>query len=156
MMEADEFENTDAVCCVASSKRDASVVYEFLDAFLPGRKEINPDYCLHPEDEAHKFKTEREMISYFSERLSLGQVFFWNEADHTSEGRMLGICFTEDGGTIFSITLPADGATELALLEKLKSFIQSDKGLVSYNHYPGFGTLSEFEESMDTYQNVNT
>jgi hypothetical protein len=156
MTKVEEFENTDAVCCVASSKRDTNEVYEFLNDFLPNRKEINLDYCLHPEDETHKFKTELEMISCFVERKSLSQVFFWNEAEDSSEGWMLGVCFTKDGGTIFSITLPADGATEFAVLEKLKSYIQSDKGLVSYNYYPGFGTLSEFEESMGKYQNVNT
>lgn len=152
MTEIEEFENTDAVCCVASSTRDTNAVYEFLDEFLPHREELNLDYCVHPEGETHKFATEREMISCFVERKSLSPVFFWNEAEEAPEGRMLGICLTKDGGTIFSVTLPADGVVEFAVLEELKSYIQSDKGLVSYNSYPGFETLSEFEEAIGTYK----
>ena len=58
---------------------------------------------------------------------------------------MVGACFTSDGGIVFSVTTSADGRKEVSTLEKLKDLLKTSHGLISYNAYPEFVTVEDFE-----------
>ena len=138
------WESTYAVCLVALKLRDIEVVYGFLNKYFANREALNLDYAIHPEDESYVFKSEREMVAVFADINSSDQLFFWNEKDEPKKYWMAGVNFISDGATIFSITIPANEDSELNLLSSLKNHFKVEEGIVVYNKYPSFESLSEF------------
>ncbi len=142
-----DWANVDAVCCVLSKIRSSELISSVLNEFLNEKEVLDFTYC---DTHHEKFNSEKDMIDYFVCETTLSQLFFWNEKGKPEN--MIGVLFTEYGKMIISLTLQGDGETEMAMLEKLKEFVGTSSGIISYNSYPTFSSEADFEQQCRSNQ----
>ena len=122
----------DIICQVLVTSKSKEVIYSILDEFIPGYEPINLDYTGIPDDENYKFKSEDEMISYYVATLDVQQTFYWQK-DSDSLGKiMVGVNITSDNQIVFSLTLDGVKERETEYFNRLKHFLNSEIGVVSY------------------------
>ena len=122
----------DIVCQVYAGDKSEKTIYAVLEEFIPHYEKLNPGYASHPEDSTYEFQTEAEMLNYFIQNLGLAQSFYWNTSQNNPDKIMVGVNITEDDKLIISLTIDGDKETEKKYFERLKDFLGSDIGVVTY------------------------
>lgn len=145
-----DYTNSDAICCVLVDDRSVELIFLVLKTFLEEKEELPPDYCDNPSDLDAPFRSEKEMLKFYSKAGTEAQTFFWNEKNERND--MVGVSFTSDSKIVFSITTSADGERELGILEKMKDLTGSKMGFINYNQYPEIKDSIEFEKYLKAAQ----
>ncbi len=120
------------VCNVLANECSKAIVDNVLNEFIPNYEQLNLDYTSPPNDETYVFKSEEEMIQLFIDNEEWAQTFYWNKYQNNPDRIMLGATITSDKHLIISLTF--DGTHELKekYYKKLKTFLNSDIGVISY------------------------
>lgn len=130
-MEKDEF-ISDIICQVLVEKKSKELIYSILNEFIPGYETLNLDYSGKPDDENYVFESEDEMLSCYIETPNVEQTFYWNKHVENPDKVMVGANITKDNQIIFSLTLNGTNKTEAQYYLKLKRFLNSKVGVISY------------------------
>ncbi len=121
----------DIICQVLFEKKSKEIIISVLNKFLPNYEEIYENYG-KPNDDEYEFKSENELISYYGEIPNITQTLYWNQKSDNSDNIMVGVNVTEDNKIIFSLTLDGTEETESKYYRKLKDFLNSETGVISY------------------------
>ncbi len=133
----------DIVCTVLANEKSSKTIYSVLNEFLPNYEKLNLDYTSPPDNEDYEFKSEKEMIDYFVNRKNLSQSFYWNKYESNPDKVMVGAHITDDDKLIISLTFNGTNDLEKSIYMKLKSFLNSDIGVITYM------IPAEFDNGMD-------
>ena len=130
----------DIVCQVLANNCREETIFHTLDAFLIWRESLDVDYAESPDGTV--FDNEYAMVQYFvshSER----QTFYWNGINDENERLMIGANITSDGNLIMSVTFDGTDQQADAALERLKTALASEIGIIS-SPFP-----AEYENGLD-------
>lgn len=123
---------TDIICQVLVDHKSKELVYSVLNEFIPGYEKINLDYTGKPDDENYEFQSEDEMLSCYIDTQNISQTFYWNKYNQNSNKMMVGVTITDDDQMVFSLTFDGELETEANYYLRLKEFLNSDIGVISY------------------------
>lgn len=123
----------DIIYQVLIDYKSLDIIYEVLEEFIPDFRKLNFDYTQHPFDENIKFLSEEDMLSCFINNKNLSQTFYWNQIHNNSDRITVGANITSDDKIVFSLTIDGSDVTENKYFKRLKDFLKSDIGLISYN-----------------------
>jgi len=139
--------NADIIYHVLAPTCSLSVIYKTLDRFLPERKSLNLDYADNPN--GNGFTSEQEMISHFVDSDHSGQTFYWNAKVLDARAPMVGMDITADKKLIVTITAktPDDNIEEY--FQDLRTFLDSDVGVISYYGLADYSNGRDFERKYD-------
>jgi len=135
----------DIICQVLVKKKSKELIYSLLNEFLPRYEPINLDYTGKPDDENYVFKSEDEMISSYTETLNVRQTFYWNKHEENPDKIMVGANITPDNQTVFSLTFDGTIKTEIEYYLRLKKFLNSEIGVISYVNPAEYESGNDFK-----------
>jgi len=147
----DEYEGYFADCYVLTDKRTESFIQEFLDHFVPERRETAdeyevPQYAANPVE---NFQTAREAVKFLVENDSVKHSLYWANPVK-SELRGAEIFFTDDGHVIMGLyceTKYPDTDIEDKYFKEIKEFCGSEEGYITYEDTPPHNS-KEFREKL--------
>lgn len=139
------------MCFCLSPIRTRETVYSVLDRFVPGHKKIDGDYSFNLQIEM-TFSDEEHVLTYLEENLTIAGTIHWSSTNDNSDNMTVGAYFTTDGQLILSLTILGDGQKEQTCLNDLKTILQSEVGLISYNQFPPFKNGEDFENKYGLQQ----
>lgn len=122
----------DIICQVLVEKKSKELIYSVLNEFIPGYDTLNLDYTVKPEDENFLFESEDEMITSYTETPNVEQTFYWNKYEENPDKIMVGANITMDDQIVFSLTFNGTLKTEAEYYLRLKRFLNSQIGVISY------------------------
>lgn len=134
----------DIVCQVYAGAKSKKIIYDVLEQFIPQYDKLNPRYASHPEDSGYEFQTEDEMLNYFILTPGLAQTFYWSKHQNNPDKIMLGANITEDDKLIISLTIDGDEETGKRYFERLKEFLGTEIGVVTYVDPAEYGNGQDF------------
>jgi hypothetical protein len=140
----------DIICNVLANEKLVKIIYKALNEFIPNYEKLNPDYACPTEKGEHAFKSEQGMVRFFIENKGITQAFYWNKYEDNPDGIMLGASITTDDKLILSLTFNGTKETEAYYFLRLKSFLNSDVGVISYIDPPEYENGQDF---MNRYGN---
>lgn len=140
----------DIICNVLVNEKSVEIIYKALIEFIPNYEKLKPDYTCPPGKEDYTFKSEEEMVRFFVENKGITQAFYWNKYEDSPDGIMLGASITTDDRLIISLTFNGTKETESYYFLKLKTFLNSDVGVISYIDPPEYENGQDF---MNRYGN---
>lgn len=143
-MENEAF-TSDIVCQVLVERRSAELIYAVLNEFLPGYESINLDYVGKPDDENAVFRSEDEMVRCYIEAPSVRQTFYWNKYHDNPESMTVGVNITNDDQMVFSLTFDGTQQTESEYYLRLKRFLESSIGVISYVNPAAYDDGNDFK-----------
>jgi len=141
----------DIICSVLANERHKKVIDLVLNEFLPGHEPVNPALMAHPVNDALKFHTEEEMIHFYLTNSGFAQSIYWKMQHDNPDSRMVGADITSDGKIIISLTMAVSTAEASFWLHRLKAFMNSNIGVVSYDILPEY---TDGEDFIKRYQNI--
>jgi len=133
----------DIICTVLANEKSLAIIYHVLNEFIPNCERLSPEYAYPTEKVDYAFKSEEEMVRFFIESKGISQTFYWNKYEDNPNGIMLGASLTTDDKLIISLTFNGTKETEATYFLKMKSFLNSDIGVISYINPP------EYEDGKD-------
>lgn len=122
----------DIICQVLADHKSKELIYSVLNEFIPGYEKINLDYTGKPDDESYEFRSEDEMLSCYIDAQNVSQTFYWNKHNENPDSIMVGANITDDNQIVFSLTFNGTLETEARYYLRLKKFLNSDIGVISY------------------------
>ncbi len=143
----------DVVCSVLTNENIKREIDKVLNEFLPGHEPVNPALMSHPVNEALTFHTEEEMIHFYLTNQGFAQSIYWKKQQDNPDNRMVGADITSDGMIIMSLTMAISAENAVAWLQRLKSFMNSSIGVVSYGILPAYTDGNDF---VKRYQHVGS
>ena len=133
---------TDIICQVLAKNKSKELIYSVLNEFVPNYVKINLDYTGKPYDMEYTFKSEDEMISYYVNTPNVEQTFYWNTKKRSI---MVGANITNDDQIVFSLTFDGTHDDEAKMYIRLKKFLNSNIGVISYINPVFYENGSDFE-----------
>ncbi|MFC3159125.1 hypothetical protein SAMN05443633_10340 [Chryseobacterium arachidis] len=132
----------DIVCQVYYDEKSSEKIFELLKLYLPKYEPLNLDYTSRVGSD-EEFSSNQEMIDYFVNTDNVRSTFYWNQSTDNPNKIMFGVNITDDGKTVFSLTI--DGTISLAeiYLKDLKQRLNSDIGVIT------FVNPAEYENGLD-------
>ena len=143
-MEKEEFIR-DIICQVLVEKKSKELIYSVLNEYIPGYETLNLDYTGKPDDENYVFKSEDEMICSYTETSNVQQTFYWNKYEENPNKIMVGANITTDNQIVFSLTFNGTLKTEAEYYLRLKRFLNSEIGVISYVNPVEYDKGSDFK-----------
>ena len=134
----------DIICTVLANEKSIEIIYKTLNEFIPHYEKLNSDYACPTGKEDYTFKSEENMVRFFIENKGLSQAFYWNKYQDNPDGIMLGASITTDDKLIISLTFNGTKETEATYFLKLKTFLNSDIGVISYINPPEYKDGKDF------------
>lgn len=113
-------------------QKSKETISKVLNEFLPNYEKLELSVYSKIHNEDYIFKSEDEIISYFIETSNLRQTFYWTKEKDNLDKTMVGVTITNDNMLIISLTLDGTLETEAKYYTKLKQFLNSDIGVISY------------------------
>lgn len=140
-----EYSGIFADCYVLSDNRNEAFINNFLNHFIPERMESATEYEF-PQYESKTdfvFKNDKELINFLIQKSNSEYSIYWNNTkDEDLKGAM--IFFTNENKIIFGLycnVLTNCKKIESEYFEKLKSYLQSDCGYITYEQLPEMNEL---------------
>ena len=134
----------DIICTVLANEKSIEIIFKALNEFILYYEKLNPDYACPTGKEDYTFKSEEEMVRFFIENKGLSQAFYWNKYEDNPDGILLGASITTDDKLIISLTFNGTKETEAHYFLRLKTFLDSDVGVVSYIDPPEYENGKDF------------
>ncbi len=121
----------DIICQVLVDKKSKGLIYSVLNEFIPGYETIK-EYDEKHDDENYVFKSEDEMLSHYTGVPNVSRTFYWNKYIDNPDKIMVGANITRDNQIVFSLTIDGTLKTEAKYYLRLKRFLNSDIGVITY------------------------
>ena len=137
-----------ADCYVLTNNRTKKFIDEFLNFFMPNRKE-QADICEIPQygkETDEEFDSADKLIRYLELNGSTPHTIYWENLDN-SEPRFANCFFTDDNKLIVGLGCNANDKTEDDLLLKLMNFCDTTDGYITYEQ-PAPSNSSDFMENV--------
>ncbi len=147
-----EYNGTYADCYVLNDGRTEKFIFEFLNHFIPERKESASEYEFpqYEDDSQFIFQNDHQIIEFLLQKTNVEYSLYWNnKRNEDLKGAM--VFFTLDNKIIFGLfcnTLKGDTKIEDEYFQKLKLFTQSNYGYISYEQIPEMDTNTFIELSI--------
>ncbi len=127
----------DADCHVLVNSRSAETIRAFLNEFLSQRECATLGWIIAEETEAEwEIVDANELIEFCIKNPHEAHAIYWHSLNE-DERRHAWIFFTDDGATIYGLMcFDEDNKQEDELLERMKQFLGSEIGYVSYVEPP--------------------
>ncbi|MCJ8290425.1 MAG: hypothetical protein HRT58_12230 [Crocinitomicaceae bacterium] len=124
----------DIICQVITDSKSLDTIYSVLDEFIPGYVRLNLDYTGKPNDDEYEFESEEEMLSSYMDTPNVEQSFYWNKYSKSEnpDNIMVGANITTDNHIVFSLTFNGTQRKEKEYYLRLKEYLYSDVGVISY------------------------
>lgn len=122
----------DIICQVLVEYKSKDLIFSVLNEFTPNYQKLNLDYAGKIDDINYQFKSEDEMIDYYVNTSNSNMVFYWNKYEDNPDEIMVGVNITNDDKMIFSLTLNGTHETKSKYYLRLKEFLNSETGTISY------------------------
>lgn len=148
-----EYQGYFADCYVLSDKRTTEFIYQFLDRFIPNRKESAGAYEVGQYDEGTfpTFKSVQDTIAYLVDHPTLKHSLYWENPD-AADLRGIELFFTDDAHVIMGIyceTKYPNTEIENQLFKALQDFCGSKEGYIAYETPPPFSSVV-FKQNIET------
>jgi len=141
----------DIICQVLAKIKSKELIYLVLNEFIPSYEPINLDYVGKPEDENYEFKSEDELISFYTTISNVSRTFYWRKENNNPDRIMIGANILSDDQIVFSLTFDGDIEKENNYLNRLKKLLNSNVGVVSYINPVEYKNGRDF---MERYSNL--
>lgn len=141
----------DIICQVLVLNKSKKLIYSVLNEFMPEYEKINLDYTGKPDDENYEFKSEDEMINCYIETPNVKQTFYWHRHENSFDKIVVGANITSDDQIVFSLTFDGTSNEEAAYYLRLKRFLNSEIGVISYVNPAEYYNGGDFK---NRYQNI--
>ena len=135
----------DIVCQVLAPYKSKDLIYSVINEFIPNYEKINLDYTGKPDDSNYTFKSEEEMINCYVETPNVEQTFYWNGYKDNNEKIMVGANITSDNQIVFSLTFNGTSKAESKNHLRLKRFLNSKIGVISYVNPVEYQNAADFK-----------
>ncbi|WP_375561569.1 hypothetical protein ACE193_03170 [Bernardetia sp. OM2101] len=139
----------DIICQVLVKQKSKKVIYKLLNQFLPTYEKLDLLSYSKIDDENYIFESEEEMIDYFINTPNLSQRFYWTKEPNNLDKIMVGVNITTDNMMVVSLTLDGTLETERKYYLKLKQFLDSQIGVISYINPTEYDSGQDF---IDRYE----
>lgn len=122
---------------------------EFLDRFLPNRKESTDEYLIpqFSEKPIKVFEKAEKLMEFLELETSYTQAIYWSNLESESPNAHGMLFYTKDGCIIYGISRDANEIeayrTAETCLKEMQVFLQTDKGYITYE-CPPEDTYEEF------------
>lgn len=136
----------DIICQVLVPEKSKELIYAVLNEFIPGYEPINLDYAGKPGEEDYVFKSEDEMIDSYIKVSAVSQTFYWNKYVDNPDKIMVGANITADNQLVFSLTFNGTRKTEVQYFLRLKHFLNSQTGIISYVNPAEYTNGADFKK----------
>lgn len=136
----------DIICQVLVKQKSKEIIYKVLNEFLPNYEKLDLLPYSKIDDEDYIFESEEEMISYFIDTPNLRQTFYWTKSKENPDKMMVGANITNDNMLIISLTLDGTLKTETNYYLRLKQFLDSKIGVISYVNPAEYDNGQDFIE----------
>lgn len=141
----------DIICQVLVEKKSKELIYSVLNEFIPGYETLNLDFTGKPDDENYLFESEDEMIACYTETPNVEQTFYWNKHEENPDKIMVGANITSDDQIVFSLTFNGTLKTEAEYYLRLKRFLNSQIGVISYVNPAEYENGTDFKNRYGNY-----
>lgn len=134
-----------ADCYVLSDERNENFIFDFLNHFIPNRKEAAEEYYvpMYSDNPNEIFKKDFEIIKYLCLNKNVENTLYWsNKTDSYLKGAMM--FFTSDGKVIFGLycnTRFPNTVIEDDYFLKIQEFCNSKIGYITYEELPFINSL---------------
>lgn len=135
----------DIICQVLVQDKSKELIYAVLNEFIPEYETINLDYTGKPDNENYKFESEDEMISSYIQTPNIEQTFYWNKYENNPDKIMVGANITTDNQIVFSLTFNGTQEMEAQYYGRLKKFLKSKIGVISYIYPAEYNNGNDFK-----------
>lgn len=137
-----------ADCYVLTNNRTKRFVDEFLDSFMPNRKEQADTYEIpqYSQEADEEFDSADNLIRYLELNVNTPHSIYWENLDN-AEPRFANCFFTDDNNLIVGLGCSANDKTEDELLLKLMNFCGTTDGYITYEQ-PAPSNSSAFLENV--------
>jgi hypothetical protein len=157
MAKEDQYQGYYADCYVLSGDRTKAAVNDFLNDFLPNRKERASEYEVpqYSENPEQVFNSDQDLILFLEQNRTEEYGIYWSNQD-TSELNGATCFFTNDGHLILGLsteTMSPNIEIERRYLDLLKSYSKSATGLILYEQPPPLNS-TEFSALVDVQQTI--
>ncbi|AFM02633.1 hypothetical protein Fleli_0133 [Bernardetia litoralis DSM 6794] len=122
----------DIICQVLVKQKSKEIIYKALNEFLPNYEKLDFSLYSKIDDEDYVFESEKKVIDYFINTPNLKQTFYWAKEQNNQDKIMVGANITNDNMLIISLTLDGTLEIERKYYLRLKQFLDSQIGVISY------------------------
>ena len=135
---------SDVICMVIAESKSKLYLDKTLDKFIPRYEKLPSDYSSFDQQNITPFKDESEMLNYCFQCKEIDQTFYWNQTLDNPNKIMVGAYLTNDNYLIISLTFKYSKELEKNYFTSLKKILNSEIGVISYNHLPEFKSGKDF------------
>ncbi|GAA5022040.1 hypothetical protein GCM10011506_01690 [Marivirga lumbricoides] len=155
----DEYQGYFADCYVLTDKRTESFVEEFLNYFVPDRRESADEYEVpqYAENPVEVFETAKEAVKFLVENKSVKHNLYWANPTK-SDLRGAELFFTDDSHIIMGIyceTKHPNTEIEDKIFKEIRELCGSDEGYITYEDTPPHNS-EEFREIIKNTKSQQT
>lgn len=130
-----------ADCYVLTNNRTKKFVDEFLNTFIPNRKEQTNAYEIpqYSKETDEQFDSADKLIQHLELSINTPYTIYWENLDN-NEPHFANCFFTNDNNLIVGLACNANDKTERELLLKLMEHCGSRDGYIAYEQPPPCNT----------------
>lgn len=129
---------------VIKKTRSKKLVNDFLDHFLPNRKEIADEYFIpeYSTNPTHEFHNADELMSFLEINVNYSNRIYWINIDEKNPNKHGMIFYNKDGTIVFGISRNADDSGNLntenenQCLSEMKNYFNTNLGYIDYENPP--------------------
>jgi len=135
-----------ADCYVLTNKRTKKFVDEFLNTFIPNRKEQTDIYEVpqYGKEIDEEFDSADKLIRYLELNVDTPHTIYWKNLDN-KEPRFANCFFTNDNNLIVGLACNANDKIENELLLKLMDYCGTNDGYIAFEQ-PAPHNSDDFKE----------
>lgn len=127
--------------------RSFDLAIDFLNHFVPNRKESSDEYTIPQYDDKPKFEFDsvKEIMLFLEKNIFYYQGIYWQNIEDSNLNKHAMIFYLEDGYTVFGISIEAkengEKKNEEKCLQEMVNFFNSKEAYITYEDLPGTSYL---------------
>jgi hypothetical protein len=141
---------------IFKESRSKNLIEDFLNHFLPLRKESADEYLIpqYADNPVYEFKKADEIMAFLESNKEYSQSIYWRNEDEKNRNKHGMVFYTHDGFLIFGISRNADMSGNLKTdneddcLKQMKEFFKTEIGYIDYEN-PPTNSKTEFIEILE-------
>lgn len=141
---------------VIKKTRSKALVLDFLDKFLPNRKETQNEYFIlkNSENPIHCFEDVIDLMQYLEVNNKYRHSIYWKNSDKENPNKFGMVFYTLDGYIIFGISRDnrdfLDRQNEEECLNLMLNFLNTKEGYITYEQPPEVN-YEKFKKMINQY-----
>lgn len=129
---------------VIKKTRSRRLAIDFLDYFIPSRKESTDEYLIpeYSDNPIHEFDNADELMLFLESNENYSSGIYWRNTDEKNPNRYGMIFYNKDGTMIFGISRNADMSENLKTESEdqcsveMKEYFDTNLGYIDYENPP--------------------